>query len=461
MIPDDTPVVPRHRILRALGEGGMGIVYEAEQLEPVRRRVALKVLKVGMDTKAFVARFEAERQALAVMDHAGIARLYDAGSTAEGRPYYSMEYVPGLPLTDFCDEQRLDTRQRLELMIEVCDAVHHAHRQGIVHRDLKPSNILVSLREDRPVAKVIDFGIAKAMTGRLTERTFVTELNSPIGTPAYMSPEQWDAGPLGLDERTDIYSMGVILYELLVGTLPHEPRALAVAGAAASALLRDVTPLPPSTRFTTLGVDTTSLANYRRTTPQALVRELRGDVDWITMKALDPERAGRYATADALAMDLRRHLRSEPVTARPRRFGYRVGRFVRRHRLATAAAVLALPVVGVLAAQEIVDRRKGALQEQLRVELRQMLMAQETFWEKNKRYTSVPADLSLSLPDGVSVDIVYSSDTSWAGAASHAQLPAVKCVIGVGSSPLTRASPAAEGQPLCTENPELERVQER
>jgi predicted Ser/Thr protein kinase len=455
----DAPTIPRYRILRTLGEGGMGVVYEAEQFEPVRRRVALKVLKVGMDTKAFVARFEAERQALVVMDHSGVARLYDAGSTPEGRPYYTMEYVAGVPLTDYCDERRLDMRERLELMIAICSAVHHAHQKGILHRDLKPSNLLVTLQDDRAIPKVIDFGIAKAMTGRLTESTFATELHSPIGTPAYMSPEQWESGTLDPDPRTDVYSLGVILYELLVGALPHDSSALARAGVAASTLLREVTPIPPSTRLTTPGADTPTVAKFRGTDPRSLARELRGDLDWITMKALEPERTRRYDSALALGEDLGRHLRSEPVLARPPRLGYRAGRFVRRHRRAiTAAAAIGLPVVAAVAIFAVINGRKTALENRMMDRLREMVGAQETYYSQHSRYTGALSDLHLEAPaDGIAAEILYWSDSSWAGTMSHPRLPSIKCVIGVGWSPLTRATPAAEGQPLCIENPEYNR----
>jgi len=320
----------------------MGLVYEAEQLEPVRRRVAIKVLKAGLDTRDFIGRFEAERQALALMDHPGIAKVYDAGATAEGLPYCAIEYVPGAPLNQFCDEQRLTTRARIELMIEVCGAVHHAHQRGILHRDLKPSNILIAIADDRPVPKVIDFGIAKALTGRLADRTFVTELGRPIGTPAYMSPEQWEAGPLDLDTRADIYSLGVILYELLAGHLPYDPKQLARAGAAAPNLLRDSAPVAPSTRVSGLGEQSAALARWRSTDPRGLVRELRGDLDWIVLKALEPDRTRRYETVHGLALDLQRHLRSEPVLARPPSAAYRLGRFVRRHRVGSAVVAASL-----------------------------------------------------------------------------------------------------------------------
>jgi len=307
------PLAERYRVLQVLGEGGMGVVYEAEQIEPVRRRVALKLLKVGMDSRSFVARFAAERQALAVMDHPNIAKVLDAGSTEEGRPYYVMELVPGLPLTQFCDEQRLGTRGRLELFMDVCHAVQHAHQKGVIHRDLKPTNVLVMVRDDRPIPKVIDFGIAKAIGGSLTERTLVTEHGRPMGTAAYMSPEQWDAAQLDIDTRSDIYSLGVMLYELLVGRLPVDPHALVRAGVGAAALLRDTAPVPPSAWFQSGDQVAITAAKERDTAPQVLVRELRGDLDWITLKAMDHDRRGRYATAHELALDIGRHLRGGPA----------------------------------------------------------------------------------------------------------------------------------------------------
>ena len=344
----------------------MGLVFEAEQRDPVRRRVALKVLKAGLDTHDFLGRFEAERQALALMEHPNIARIFEAGITSEGRPYYTMEYVAGVPLTQFCDEQRLTTRARIELMIRVCEAVNHAHQKGIIHRDLKPSNVLVALNRDEPVPKVIDFGIAKALTGRLGDHTFVTELGRPIGTPAYMSPEQWQAGQLDLDTRTDIYSLGVMLYELLVGTLPHDSGALARAGPAAPELLRDSAPAAPSTRISTLGPQSATLARWRGTDPQGLVRELRGDLDWITLKALAPERERRYETVHGLALDLGRSLRAEPVLARPPSRVYRMNRFIRRHRIGTATAAIALvlgvsfTILTVLQARRVARERDAA-----------------------------------------------------------------------------------------------------
>ncbi|HET7459181.1 MAG TPA: serine/threonine-protein kinase [Gemmatimonadaceae bacterium] len=335
-----------YRLLRTIGEGGMGVVYEAEQLEPVKRRVALKLLRRGMDTKAFIARFEVERQALAVMDHPNIAHVFDAGS-ADGRPYYAMELVHGVELTTFCDEHRLTTNERLRIFLDLCSAVHHAHQKGIIHRDLKPSNVLVAMHDDRPTPKVIDFGIAKAIGQRLTELTLVTTIGQPVGTPAYMSPEQWEAQLADVDTRADIYSLGVMLYELLSGSLPYDTAKLLRAGGAAPRLLRDTTPPTPSTRVLTLGDASTSVAEARRTDPRTLARDLRGDLDWIALKAIDPDRRRRYETAHELASDLARHLRAEPVLARPASASYRAGRFLVRHRV--GAGVVAAVVLAAVA----------------------------------------------------------------------------------------------------------------
>jgi serine/threonine protein kinase len=357
-----------YRLLRVLGEGGMGIVYEAEQLEPVRRRVALKALKIGMDTRAFIARFEVERQALAVMEHPNIATVLDAGET-EGRPYYVMELVAGVALNTFCDEHRLSTHERIELFLGICNAVHHAHQKAVIHRDLKPSNILVVIQDDRPQPKVIDFGIAKAIGQRLTDKTLVTGFGETVGTPAYMSPEQWSADLPDVDTRADIYSLGVILYELLAGRLPYDAERLMRAGAAAPVLLRDVTPPPPSTAVRSLGHDSGPLAQARRTDPKSWARDLRGDIDWITLKAMAPDRRRRYETAHELALDIERHLRREPIVARPPSLGYRASRFLSRHRIGvgiaagTFAAGLALTVQSVVQAQRVTRERDRARAE--------------------------------------------------------------------------------------------------
>ncbi|HSG48687.1 MAG TPA: serine/threonine-protein kinase, partial [Longimicrobiales bacterium] len=295
-VPEHPEQVGPYRILQTLGEGGMGIVYEAEQREPVRRRVALKVVKLGMDTREVVARFETERQALAMMDHPGIARVFDAGVTQEGRPYFVMELVRGVSLLDYCDTHRLPVRDRIELFVPICHGVQHAHQKGIIHRDLKPSNILVSEHDGRPTPRIIDFGIAKATGARLTDRTVVTALGQAMGTAAYMSPEQAEMSGQDVDTRTDVYSLGVILYQLLVGWLPVDPAAMGYKVFLARLAMRETDPPTPSTRFSTSQGDRARVAHSRRTDPRALHRELRGDLDWIVMKAMDPDRSRRYDT---------------------------------------------------------------------------------------------------------------------------------------------------------------------
>ena len=332
-------MIGRYRLLEALGEGGFGSVWLAEQKEPVRRKVALKVIKLGMDTKAVVARFEAERQALALMDHPNIARVLDAGTTESGRPYFVMELVRGVKITDYCDQNQLPTRDRLELFIKVCQAVQHAHQKGIIHRDLKPSNILVTLHDGVPVPKVIDFGIAKATQQELTDMTLHTRFQQFIGTPAYVSPEQAEMSGLDVDTRSDIYSLGVLLYELLTGRTPFDGRQLLASGLdAMRQTIREKEPLRPSTRLASLdGEELTTTAARRSADAARLLHQLQGDLDWIVMKCLEKDRTRRYATANGLAMDLKRHLNSEPVVARPPGRAYRLGKFVRRNKLVVTA----------------------------------------------------------------------------------------------------------------------------
>jgi eukaryotic-like serine/threonine-protein kinase len=339
-----------YRTVRLLGKGGMGAVYLAAQEEPIRRLVALKLVRTGLETKPMLARFEAERQSLARMGHPGIAQVYEAGQAA-GRPYFAMEYVDGIPITDYCNAQRLSLPARLELFIEVCAAVQHAHQKGVIHRDLKPSNLMVTAADGKAQPKVIDFGIAKAVQGRLTDRTLVTELGVAIGTPEYMSPEQAEMGEEGVDTTTDIYSLGVILYELLTGSLPHDPQALRSAGLMGLArAIREHEPARPSTRVTGLGDRATTVAGERHTDVSTLRRQLSGDLDWIVLKAMEKDRARRYASASELAEDIRRHLRSEPVLAGPPGAAYRVRKFVARHRAAvTAAALVAVALVAGIA----------------------------------------------------------------------------------------------------------------
>jgi WD40 repeat protein/serine/threonine protein kinase len=339
-----------YRLLETLGEGGMGIVYLAEQEQPFRRRVALKVIKLGMDTREVVSRFESERQTMALMEHPNIASVFDAGATADGRPYFVMEYVPGIPITDYCDGQKLSTRARLQLFAQVCAALQHAHQKGIIHRDLKPSNVLVMEQDSRPVPKVIDFGIAKAITQLLTERTLFTEQGLLIGTPEYMSPERASLGDRDVDTRTDIYSLGVLLYELLVGALPFNIRGLRRAGYdELRRIIREEEPVKPSTRVETLGVEAADIARRRHTDTTTLRRQLRGDLDWITLKALDKDPARRYASASELAADIGRHLNDEPVVARSPGAVYRARKFARKHTaLVTGTAAVGIALVGGL-----------------------------------------------------------------------------------------------------------------
>jgi non-specific serine/threonine protein kinase/serine/threonine-protein kinase len=340
-----------YELVQLIGEGGMGQVWLADQHQPVRRRVAVKLIKAGMDTREVVARFDSERQALALMDHPSIAHVFDAGETAEGRPYFVMEYVSGRPITEYCDQKKITIRQRLQLFILVCEGVQHAHQKAIIHRDLKPSNILVTEVDGKPMPRIIDFGLAKAMSPQPTDETMYTGIGTVVGTLAYMSPEQAEAS-LDIDTRTDVYSLGVVLYELLVGALPLDFRNLAHPEALRR--LRNQDAPRPSTKLRMLAGDSAVAAQNRSAAPPVLSRQLRGDCDWIALKALEKDRKRRYATPLDLAADLDRYLRHEPVAAHPPSVAYRAGKYVRRHRLGVAiAASAALLLVGFAAAQAV------------------------------------------------------------------------------------------------------------
>src|ERR1039458_545994 len=344
--------IGRYKLLQQIGEGGCGVVYMAEQEEPVHRRVALKVIKLGMDTKQVIARFEAERQALAPKDHPNIAKVLDAGATDTGRPYFVMELVRGIKITDYCDQNDLSTRERLDLFIQVCHAIQHAHQKGIIHRDIKPSNILVTMNDGVPLPKVIDFGIAKATEGKLTDQTVFTAFEQFIGTPAYMSPEQAEMSARDVDTRSDIYSVGVLLYELLTGQTPFDAKKLLQAGLdEIRRTIRQVEPARPSTCLSTMrGADLTAIAKHRKAEPPKLLHLVRGDLDWIVMKCLEKDRTRRYETANGLAADIQRHLNDEPVVARPPSRFYEFQKTVRRHKFgfgATAAIIIVL-AIGVL-----------------------------------------------------------------------------------------------------------------
>jgi serine/threonine protein kinase len=340
-----------YKLLQKVGEGGFGVVYMAEQTEPVRRKVALKVIKPGMDTNEVIARFEAERQALALLDHPNIAKVLDAGATPRGRPYFVMELVKGIPLVEFCDSNSLDAHQRLELFVTICRAVQHAHHKGIIHRDLKPSNVMVTLIDNKPVPKVIDFGVSKAISQQLTEKTLFTAYGQMVGTPVYMSPEQAQMSGLDVDTRSDIYSLGVLLYELLTGSTPLNVKQLrGTAYAEVQRLICEQEPPKPSTRLSTQGDLLPQIAKHRCIEPRKLTQLLRGDLDWIVMKSLEKERNHRYDTANSFAADIERFLGDEAVEARPPSIGYKFRKFARRNRalLATAATIALVLVAATI-----------------------------------------------------------------------------------------------------------------
>jgi tetratricopeptide (TPR) repeat protein len=348
----------RFQLVRKLGEGGMGQVWLADQTSPVRRQVALKLIKAGMYDEAVVQRFQSERQSLAIMDHPAIAKVFDAGATGQGQPYFVMEYVPGMPITEYCDQKKLTIKQRLELFIHACEGVQHAHQKAVIHRDLKPANILVVEVDGKPAPRIIDFGLAKPTTARIDGESLFTEVGSFVGTPGYMSPEQADPGGQDVDTRTDVYSLGVVLYVLLTGTLPLDLNQRDQSLAEVLRKLREEEPPRPSTKVSTDRQSSTGTAQARGTEPAQLVSLLRGDLDWIAIKALEKDRARRYGTPSELAADLQRYLNHEPVIARPARTGYRLQRYLRRHRVGVAvAAVLILLLAGFAALQAVQLRR--------------------------------------------------------------------------------------------------------
>ena len=401
--------IDRYKILQKLGEGGCGVVYMAEQSEPVRRRVALKVIKLGMDTRQVIARFEAERQALAMMDHPNIAKVLDAGTTGQGRSYFVMELVKGVRITDYCDQNHLSTPERLALFMQVCQAIQHAHQKGIIHRDVKPSNILVTLHDGVAVPKVIDFGIAKATEQPLTDKTVFTAVGQFMGTPAYMSPEQAELSGLDIDTRSDIYSLGVLLYELLTGRTPFDAKELLQGGVdEMRRRIREEEPLRPSTRLSTMAdADLTEVAHRRQVAPAQLPRFIRGDLDWIVMKCLEKDRSRRYETANGLAVDIRRHLNNEPVVARPPSAAYRFQKLVCRHKMvmtavgaAAAALLIGLAVSTWLYFKEreaheaalLAEKKSEAKERQARQSEEDLRKLVEMFREKWVTRASLPGE---------------------------------------------------------------------
>ena len=355
---DDSPIsespgttIGNYKLLKKIGEGGMAVVYSAQQEKPIKRKVAIKIIKLGMDTKQVIGRFDIERQALALMDHQNIAKIHDAGATETGRPYFVMELVEGQSITEYCDKNNLTTKERLNLFISVCNAVQHAHQKGIIHRDIKPTNVLVTVQDGKPVPKVIDFGIAKATGQQLTEKTVFTKFAQMIGTPEYMSPEQAETGGTDIDTRTDIYSLGVLLYELLTGVKPFDAEMLREVGyGEIQRIIREEDPTKPSTRLSTLGDTLTDVAQHRRTEPNVLRRLLQGDLDWIVMKSLEKDRDRRYETAAEFGTDIRRHLTNEPVVAVAPTAFYKMNKFIRRNRALVTGiwAVLIVLIGGIV-----------------------------------------------------------------------------------------------------------------
>ncbi|MHC4694153.1 MAG: protein kinase domain-containing protein, partial [Planctomycetota bacterium] len=394
-------IISRYKILEKIGEGGMACVYMAEQKEPIRRKVALKIIKLGMDTRQVIARFEAERQALAMMDHPNIAKVLDAGATETGRPYFVMELVKGVCITEYCDKNKLNTRERLDLFMQVCNAVQHAHQKGIIHRDIKPSNIMVTLHDGQPVPKVIDFGIAKATCMELTEKTLFTRYAQMIGTPEYMSPEQAEMSGLDVDTRTDIYSLGVVLYQLLTGTLPFDPEALRSYGYAEirRTIVEDEPPRP-STRLSSLGEEAEKVAESRGTKIALLVERLRKELEWIPLKAIRKDRTRRYRSAAEMSDDVQNYLNGAPLIAGPESTLYRLRKSIHRNRalvISTCSVVVVL-VAGIMASailaisadrSRVEARRQAKISQAVADFLRDDLLGSADPWTGRTEGTSV------------------------------------------------------------------------
>jgi eukaryotic-like serine/threonine-protein kinase len=443
-------VIGRYKLLQKIGEGGCGAVWMAQQEEPVRRRVALKVIKLGMDTKAVVARFEAERQALALMDHPNIAKVLDGGAAETGRPYFVMELVRGVPITTYCDENALTPTARLELFIKVCQAIQHAHQKGIIHRDIKPSNVLITVVDGEPMPKVIDFGIAKATLGRLTDATLFTAFEQFIGTPAYMSPEQAELSSVDVDTRSDIYSLGVLLYELLTSKPPFDPQTLLQLGLdELRRTIREVEPAKPSTRLSTLDhVARSTVARQRGTGSAQLSMMLRGDLDWIVMRCLEKNRTRRYDTANGIALDIQRHLRNEPVTARPPSTAYLAQKLIRRHRMAFAAsAIILLVLIGgaVLSMRQAVRATRAERLASVRLEAAVIAQreaeTQHAIAERERARSETEAAISAAVSDFLQKDLLANAVLSH----EPARDVSLKTVLDRAASKVERGFP---GHPL-------------
>ncbi|MEO7100181.1 MAG: serine/threonine-protein kinase [Luteolibacter sp.] len=397
--------IGRYKVLERIGEGGCGVVYLAEQQEPVQRLVALKVIRLGMDTESVIARFEMERQSLAVMDHPNIAHVLDAGATETGRPYFVMEWVRGEKITDYCNENRLDVRQRIDLFIEVCNAIQHAHQKGVIHRDIKPSNIIVTQHNGKPAPKVIDFGIAKATTGRSVGETLLTSHDHFVGTPAYMSPEQADRKGIDVDTRSDVYSLGILLYELLAGRTPFDPKELSSAGVLEMRrLLIEREPSRPSALLGTLTLEQrTETATDCHTEPAKLISLVRGDLDWVVMKAIEKDRQRRYETVNGLSMDLKRYIDNDAVTARPPSTIYLLQKFVRRNRITVVASVgiAAALVLGLGLAYVSYLRELRATREQSRMtQVAEAARANEAKLRQNASIRENIAQVAVLMSEG-------------------------------------------------------------